>query len=245
MTQPAYPRLIKRVRAVLIDSVLMPVVFIGSLILGDALGVTQAYGKLLLIFLPIFVLEPGLVAFTGGTVGHHLIGIRVTRASDARNINIFAALLRFIVKLLFGWLSFIFVLTTRKHQALHDLIAVSRVVHKNPQGLPSFEVLEERKPKIDDFDYPPAWRRVTIIVGYATLATLALSLSSILLVSASCLNGQQCTTLDMVLDITLSILWLLGLGWIVVRGWTGMLYGCKRRKHVIESYPRAGDSEQC
>lgn len=235
MTQFAYPRLIKRVRALLIDSILVPVVFINSLILGDAWGVTQAYGKLLLIFLPIFILEPGMVAFTGGTVGHHLIGIRVMRAGDARNINLFAALLRFIVKVLFGWLSFIFVLTTRKHQALHDLVTGSRVVHKNPRGLPSFEVLEERKPDIDDYDYPPAWRRVIIVAGYAMLATLAVSLCLDLLMSPPCFEGYQCTTFDMVLELALSILWLVGLGWIVVRGWTGMLYGCRKRKHAAVS----------
>src|SRR5262245_37224487 len=90
-----YARLVKRVRAVLIDSVLIPVAAIASLVAGDALGVSDPTAKVLLLVVPVFVLEPLLVATTGGTVGHHLIGLRVTRLDGARRINIFAATLRF------------------------------------------------------------------------------------------------------------------------------------------------------
>ena len=111
MSPISYPRLIRRVRAILIDSVLLPITVFGTLILGDALGVTHTYGKVALILVPIFVLEPGLVAVTGGTVGHHLMKIRIATIDGQRNINIFAATLRFLAKLLLGWLSLIFVLT--------------------------------------------------------------------------------------------------------------------------------------
>jgi uncharacterized RDD family membrane protein YckC len=167
MNAVAYPRLIKRVRAVLIDSVLVPVSVVATLILGDALGVAHPTGKLLLLIGPVFVLEPGLVAITGGTVGHHLQGIRVARIGGESNINIFAATLRFVLKIVLGWLSFIFVLTTARHQAVHDLVARSVVIHKDPRGLPAFEVLAERS--LDDtiFEYPPGWRRAIVIFGYA------------------------------------------------------------------------------
>ena len=92
MSPIIYPRLIKRVRAVLIDSVLLPVAILVTLLLGNALGVSHPVGKAMLILAPIFILEPGLVAFTGGTVGHHLMKIRITRTDGKRNINIFAAI---------------------------------------------------------------------------------------------------------------------------------------------------------
>ena len=163
MTTITYPRLIKRVRAVLIDSVLLPLVVIGTLIIGDALGIPGPYGKAMLILIPILVLEPGLVAFTGGTVGHHMLGIRVAKKDGSGNINIFAATIRFVVKLVLGWLSFIFVLTTTKHQAVHDLLAGSIVVHKDPTGLPAYEVLSERTGDSGAYIYPPGWRRIVII----------------------------------------------------------------------------------
>ena len=232
MNAIAYPRLIKRVRAVLIDSVLVPVSVFGTLILGDALGVSHPFGKAMLLLAPIFILEPGLVAFTGGTIGHHLQGIRVTSVDGLRNINIFAATARFIVKVVLGWLSFIVVLTTSKHQAVHDLVARSIVIHKDATRLPDFEVLAERTLDSDTYIYPPAWRRVAVITAYAVAATIVFGIASTVVSSADCLNAQRCTTLDKLFEIVLSICWIVGLGWLTVRGWSGMLYGCRRRHRV-------------
>lgn len=228
MTQVFYPRLIRRVRAVLIDSVLVPVTVFGALILGDAIGVSHVYGKVALALVPIFVLEPGLVAVTGGTIGHHLLRIRVTTIDGQRNINIFAAIIRFIAKLLLGWLSFIFVLTTKKHQAVHDLLARSVVVHKDSSTLPAHELLAERTPDSAEYVYPAAWRRVLVICGYWLMATVALSLFSNMVASDQCLEGRRCATWEYLLLLALNIAWLVSLGWATVRGWGGQLYGCRR-----------------
>lgn len=131
MDKVAYPRLIKRIRAALIDSVLIPLAFFAGLVLIGVSGISHPLAKLVLAMMPILVLEPGLVAFTGGTVGHHLVGVRVMQAGGTGNIGILAAALRFVVKLLLGGLSFVFILTTRRHQAVHDLVAGSRVVLKD------------------------------------------------------------------------------------------------------------------
>lgn len=228
MAQVFYPRLIRRVRAVLIDSVLLPITVLGTLILGDALGVSHVYGKLALVLIPIFVLEPGLVAVTGGTIGHHLLRIRVAAIDGQRNINIFAATIRFIAKLLLGWLSFIFVLTTKKHQAVHDLLAQSVVVHKDSSTLPAYEVLAERTPDSAEYVYPAAWRRVLVIFGYWVLATTALSIFGNIVASDQCLEGHRCATAEYLLLLALNIAWLVSLGWATVRGWGGQLYGCRR-----------------
>ena len=219
-----YPRLIRRVRAILIDSVLLPIAVFGTLILGDTLGVTHTYGKVALILVPIFVLEPGLVAVTGGTVGHHLMKIRIATIDGQRNINIFAATLRFLAKMLLGWLSLIFVLTTKKHQAVHDLLARSVVVHKDPSTLPAYEILAERMPDSAEYLYPAVWRRVLVIFGYWVLATVALSIFS----NVNCIKGNNCATWEYLLLLALNIAWLASLGGVTVRGWRGQLYGCRR-----------------
>ena len=208
MTAVAYSRLIRRVRAVLIDSVILPVTLLSILVLGDTLGVSDAYGKVMLIAIPVLILEPGLVALTGGTVGHHLLGIRVAKQDGSGNINVFAAAVRFAVKLLLGWLSFILVLTTAKHQAVHDLVVRSIVVVKNPDELPVHEVLSERTLETDAYLYPSAWRRIVVIALYWVLATAILAAL-----------GP---------NVVFDIAWLLGLGWITVRGWNGRLFGCMR-----------------
>ncbi len=230
MNSIAYPRLIKRIRAVLIDSVLVPVSVLGTLILGNALGVSHPVGKVMLILAPIFVLEPGLVAFTGGTVGQHLQRIRVTTVDGTRNINIVAATLRFALKIILGWMSFISVFTTARHQAVHDLVVRSVVIHKDATGLPAFEVLSERTLDRATYVYPPVWRRLIVILGYAVAATILLSVATVVVSSSACLEGHRCTTLDKLFEIALSVCWLIGLGWITVRGWNGMLPGCRRSR---------------
>lgn len=229
-----YPRLIRRVRATLIDSVLVPLAAFGILILGDALGVSHAYGKLALIIVPIFVLEPGLVALTGGTVGHHLMKIRIATLDGQRHINIFAATLRFLVKLLLGWLSLILVFTTKKHQAVHDLLARSVVVLKDPGSLPAYDVLAERVPDSAAHSYPAAWRRVLVIFGYWILANVALSISRNVVASSQCIDGNRCATAEYLLLLALNIAWLLAIGAAAVWGWRGQLYGCRKRPHGVE-----------
>ena len=191
MATVTYPRLIKRVRAVLIDSVLLPVAVFSVLLLGDSMGVSSALGKATLIVLLIFVLEPGMVAFTGGTVGHHLLSIRVANRDGSRNINIFAATIRFVIKLVLGWLSFIFVLTTTKHQAVHDLVAGSIVVHKDTTGLPAYEVLSERTQETDAYTYPATGRRVAVITLYWILCSIALVIASYIAITTESLRTNQ------------------------------------------------------
>lgn len=229
MAVATYPRLIRRVQASLVDSVLLPVGVVLSLILGESLGVISGYGKVLLVVLPIFLLDPALVSLTGGTIGHHLLKIRVATRDSCHNINLIAATIRFLVKVLLGWVSLIFVLTTSRHQAVHDLLARSVVLHKDSASLPAHEVLSERTQETHLFVYPPPWRRALIIALYWILVTIVIWIVNYLALSTVCLEKHQCTTIDYLLNISLNIAWLIGLGWATVLGWNGRLLGCRRR----------------
>ncbi|MGP1717773.1 MAG: RDD family protein [Methylophilus sp.] len=229
MAAITYPRLIKRVRAVLIDWTFTILVIFLSIWIGSKMGVSTVTGKVLLIVLPILILDPMLVTFTGGTIGHHLMGIRVTRMDGLTRINIVAATARFIVKTLLGWFSFIFVLTTSRYQAVHDVLMHSIVVHKDPQGLPSYEVLTERPPKNDPYLYPSAWRRFLVIAAYWVLYTLIISVCSAIFITPTCLDHQRCGAPEDITSFIISLAWLLGIGWITVRGWGGRLYGGRKK----------------
>lgn len=230
-----YPRFIKRFRAILVDSVILPVAVVAVLITGNAMGVTTAFGKAMLFLVPLLILEPVLVALTGGTIGHHLMKIRVAKIDGSGNINIFAATIRFIVRLLLGGLSLIFVFTTTKHQALHDLIARSVVIHKDPIGLPAFDVLPERENDSAAYIYPAVWRRVVIVSLYWLLISIGLGIAIALTSSDACFRGETCTAIDTLLDRLLSIAWLVCLGWVTIRGWNGRLYGARKsiRPHLM------------
>ncbi len=86
----------------------------------------------LLAFVLIFILyDPLLTSIFGGTVGHMLLGIRVKRESDTQmNIPFLLAIVRFIVKVLLGWVSLLTVSGNKKGKAIHDLVVRSVVLYK-------------------------------------------------------------------------------------------------------------------
>lgn len=229
MTAPRYPRLVRRFRAFLLDSLLAPIAALACLVAGDALGVTGGAGKLALVIVPFLILEPGLVAFTGGTIGHHLYRLRVVRVRGEGNINLLAATVRFLVKDGLGWLSLVFVLTTRKRQAAHDVLARSVVVLKNPAALPIGEALDERPPEDPAYLYPPAWRRLAVIIAYWIFFTIALAGLSQFAASDRCLTRNHCSGGEFLIILGLDLAWIFALGWATVRGWGGRLYGGRRR----------------
>jgi uncharacterized RDD family membrane protein YckC len=224
----SYPRLIKRVRAVLIDSVVVPIAAVVSLMVGYAAGITELWARVVLVAVPILIMEPGLVAWTGGTIGHHLVGVKVLKADGIHRLNFFAATLRAIVKFILGWFSLIFVLTTARHQAIHDLVVNSIVVHSDVSGLPSYEVLPERQVESNQYTYPAKWRRVLFIVMYWALCTIALIVFLALLSSENCSRFNRCTTSEVLASIVIQVVWLLTTGGLIVLGWSGRLPGAKR-----------------
>ncbi len=159
-----YPRLLRRVQAVLIDSLIIPIVFIGVMLLVAQFNVENIYIKVSALILPFLILEPGLVAFTGGTIGHHILKIKVRSSKNDANLNIIFAVVRFVVKFILGWLSFVFILTTDKHQAIHDIVSGSIVVNIKSEGLSDKEALKERTESVG-WRYPSAKRR-TIVITY-------------------------------------------------------------------------------
>ena len=98
-----YPRLLRRVRAVLIDEVI-PLGGLAGWWLS--IGITEdgdlalKVGALVLVF---FILDPLLVALTGGTVGHHVMGMKVRAANRNAKVSLLAATFRALVRYEF-WL---------------------------------------------------------------------------------------------------------------------------------------------
>lgn len=119
-----YPLLSTRLKSILIDGL---IIIIGGMYLASAiferLGEVPDYWRALTLFGLFFVYEP-VSQTLGCTLGNFLTGIRVRKANDeAKRINIFQAMIRFIVKTLFGWVSFVTIHSNPKRQALHDLAA--------------------------------------------------------------------------------------------------------------------------
>ena len=72
------------------------------------------------------------------------MGVTICDARTGSRIGLIRAVLRFALRAIFGWLSLILVLVTKKHQALHDLACRTSVVLLSPESLPETEKFTER-----------------------------------------------------------------------------------------------------
>lgn len=226
-TTSVYPRLLRRVQAALIDSVVITIAFIAGLTLVAQLNFTSLIVNGIIWILPILLLEPGLVAWTGGSIGHHFRGIRVRKLDKDKNLNVFQAVIRFLLKTLFGWLSLIFVLTTKKHQAIHDIYSLSLVVVKHAKSLSHNETYPERIVEEPGFIYPGKTRRVMTAIGYIVIMTIFYLLVILFINQVKC--TPTCTEIIGVFIYLSSYAWIWFVGAITVLGWLGKLPGCRRK----------------
>lgn len=126
-----YPRLLKRIQSFLIDTVLKAVLIYIATLIFEALKLEKwGWLKAAVLILIVVVYEP-LSMRLGATVGNYVTGIRVRRFNDkSKTITLFQASLRYLVKILFGWLSCITIGFNEQKRAIHDLVAESIVIEK-------------------------------------------------------------------------------------------------------------------
>lgn len=131
MTTYYYPKLFDRVKAAIVDSLILLGLMI---IVVNIFSLFENISDVLRIiaFIFFFILyDPIMTSTFGGTIGHMILGIRVKREKDQeRNIHFLSALLRFIVKALLGWISLITVTSNEKNKAIHDNLVGSIVNYK-------------------------------------------------------------------------------------------------------------------
>ncbi len=94
----------------------------------------------------ILLYEPVGVAFFGGTIGHRLLNLRVVDERTLGNPTLAKALLRFVVKVVLGVISFVSMAFTRKHQSLHDLLTGSTVRIRDVSRAAPYHYVGEKPP---------------------------------------------------------------------------------------------------
>lgn len=126
-----YPTLLKRIQAVFIDLLLILAVFTLTSTIINAIGDIATAVKIAVFMSCVILYEPAFVAFTGGTLGHKAMGMRIKKHDKPEeNISILSAIMRVIVKSFLGWVSFLTVTLTSEKRALHDMASGSIVVMK-------------------------------------------------------------------------------------------------------------------
>ena len=133
-----YPTLVKRVQSIFVDGIFILLLMFGISALIDKTGYDAPEWLRAVLFIGIwFVYEPVAVAI-GCTLGQYLMGLRVRQAAnEKKRINIVLSFVRFVLKFLLGWISFLTVHTNPQRRAIHDLAANS-------------VMLEFKKPDPDD-----------------------------------------------------------------------------------------------
>lgn len=225
-----YPRLLRRLRGALIDGIFIPLAALGTLVALAYAGVESTWVKVLCPLIVILLLDPVAVSATGGSIGHHLVGLRVRKERTDERIGLLAAVVRLLVKTFFGLPAFFVAFVTRKRQALHDLVARSLIVHKSTVGLPLHELLPERTRRDEHAAFVSVWRRILVILLYWVLFYLAWNLVVLVVLSGPCIEYGKCSEPQALVALGAFLLLPVVLIVIVALGWRGSLYGCRKAR---------------
>jgi uncharacterized RDD family membrane protein YckC len=127
-----YSRIWPRMKAILIDGLILA----GAFFLAAFVGANVAgSGPTAFVLWALFwvLYDPLLVSRTGGTVGHHVMNLRVVSDSTGRNPSFLRAFFRNIVKGTFGMVSLLAVVGSAQQKAIHDWIGGTTVQARNLQ----------------------------------------------------------------------------------------------------------------
>jgi uncharacterized RDD family membrane protein YckC len=127
-TQNNYPFLSDRIQSTFIDTLFILALMIAGASILDKYENPPDWIRIALFFGLFTIYEPVCTAF-GCTLGNYIKGIRVRDADGAKKrINIFQAVVRYFVKLLLGWVSFLTIHGNSQRRAVHDFAAGSVMI---------------------------------------------------------------------------------------------------------------------
>ena len=123
-----YPDLIDRIQSSFIDMILIIILMFVFASMLDRFEDVPDWVRIVL-FASLFVLYEPLCTSIGFTAGNYIKGIRVRKENDtSKKINVFVATVRYLAKLLLGWVSFLTIHSNPKKRAIHDFMAGSVMI---------------------------------------------------------------------------------------------------------------------
>ena len=119
----------RRANALTADGMLLISLVFLLLVLPASIGVPPLAQRIFAysFFAVLFLYDPLLVVFCGGTLGHRWLNLRVVDNQTSGNLSFGAALMRHWAKLLLGAFSFLSMSFSGRHLALHDMLSRSSV----------------------------------------------------------------------------------------------------------------------
>lgn len=123
-----YPSLSERVQSTFIDGIFMiMMMFLFASILERYENAPDWIR--IVLFLGLWAVYEPLCTTLGCTLGNFVKGIRVRSVTDTdKRINFFQAFIRYVIKFLLGWISFLTIHSNPRRRAIHDLAAGSVMI---------------------------------------------------------------------------------------------------------------------
>lgn len=232
--QDIFASLATRIKAGVIDGFILLSLFIFIPVTIEAIISDDVPFKGIAMFAPIFLLEPLLVAFLGATIGQSIFGLKVVRIDTRCNCNLFISYIRYFAKTILGGISLIYMLFSKKHQAIHDHLANTVVIisqkklDENPQLIKYGETEQTLN---HGYSYPSARRRfIFFIVWYIFISIflgMVFEFGAIISIPGYTLESDELPYfLDNILSIVLAIVFI-SLGVFASKG---LLPGARRKK---------------
>src|SRR5450432_2752269 len=123
-----YPQLTDRIQSTFIDTLLIVVLMFLFASVLDSYNNVPDWVRIAM-FASLFVAYEPLCMTFGSTLGNFIKGIRVRKNGDpAKRINFFQAIIRYPIKVLLGWLSFLTIGADPKRRAIHDMASGSVMI---------------------------------------------------------------------------------------------------------------------
>ena len=124
-----FPSLVTRIKALVIDVIVMLIIFTCTTLFIDAFGDIPEFVKGLIAVFMFYLYDPILTSFTGSTLGHKVMKLKVRKYADPeKRISLGQAFLRFIIKGFLGWISFLTVTGSKHKRAIHDMASGSIIM---------------------------------------------------------------------------------------------------------------------
>ncbi|PSR56477.1 RDD family protein [Adhaeribacter arboris] len=130
-TSATFPSLRRRFASYFIDLFIIIGAFMLVGYVIDLVGSVPGWLRGSILIFTLFLYDPIFISLFGGTIGHQLLDMRVIHVKSSGNLNFGLAVLRFVVKVLLGWLSFLTIMFNPERRAIHDIISDSLVIKLN------------------------------------------------------------------------------------------------------------------
>jgi hypothetical protein len=200
------------------------------------------------MYAPVFFLEPLLVSYWGQTIGQYLFGITVVREADQSKRRLLSSFVRYYAKACLGLYSMIYMLFSGKHKAIHDYLART-VVILSPYRLAKTPLFVERgimeqEPE-KGFVYPSALRRFGFFViwWFITLTVLYAIVDALLSLTVGTDRAARLLKSGDLLVTFLVLILLLVVASLAAKG---LLPGARRRPHTFtDLMATSTDNEDC